>query len=123
MLVRNAMFRRFELAAFGRWEALGDLDKEDGWDALAWREAVLEYREEYADAAAAAGREVMGSGPAARGPELFMVEDESARTWRVRQVFQDPEGDRDWGIAAEVDLDASDAAGEPVVRVLDVGPR
>ncbi len=50
-------------------------------------------------------------------------EDESGRTWRVRQVFEDPEGDRDWGISAEVDLDASDEAGEPVVRVLDVGPR
>jgi hypothetical protein len=40
----------------------------------------------------------------------------------VRQVFDDPEGDADWGITAVVDLDASDEAGEPVVRVVDVGP-
>src|SRR5690606_25407732 len=38
VLVRNAMFRRVELAAFGRWTELGQLDSEDGWDAIAWRE-------------------------------------------------------------------------------------
>ncbi|MET1132910.1 MAG: DUF3516 domain-containing protein, partial [Aeromicrobium sp.] len=114
VLVRNAMFRRVELAAFGRWDALGELDSASGWDALAWREAIAGYREEYDE---------LGSGPQARGPELFMVQDETRRVWQVRQVFHDPEGDRDWGISAEVDLDASDAEGEPVVRVLDVGPR
>nr|WP_306173263.1 DEAD/DEAH box helicase [Aeromicrobium duanguangcaii] len=114
VLVRNAMFRRVELAAFGRWTALGELDAEAGWNAESWREAIALYREEYDE---------LGTGPAARGPQLFMVEDETSRLWRVRQVFDDPEGDRDWGIAAEVDLDASDEAGEPVVRVIDVGPR
>ena len=44
------------------------------------------------------------------------------RTWRVRQVLDDPDGDRDWAISAEVDLDASDAVGEPVLRVTRVGP-
>ncbi|MBA4607814.1 DUF3516 domain-containing protein [Aeromicrobium sp. Marseille-Q0843] len=114
VLVRNAMFRRVELAAFGRWDALGELDAASGWDALAWREAIAGYREEYSE---------LGSGAQARGPQLFMVEDETRRVWQVRQVFDDPEGDRDWGISAEVDLDASDAEGEPVVRVLDIGPR
>ena len=32
-----------------------------------------------------------GPGPAARGPELFMVE-EGSTTWQVRQTFDDPEG-------------------------------
>jgi hypothetical protein len=35
-------------------------------------------------------------------------------------VLDDPAGDRDWGITAEVDLDASDDAGAAVVRVLAV---
>ncbi|EFQ82135.1 DEAD/DEAH box helicase [Aeromicrobium marinum DSM 15272] len=113
VLVRNALFRRVELAAFGRWTQLGELDAEDGWDATAWMEAMTAYREEYAD---------LGTGPGSRGPELFMVE-EGADTWTVRQTFDDPEGDRDWGISAEVDLAASDEAGEAVVRILDVGPR
>jgi hypothetical protein len=34
----------------------------------------------------------------------------------VRQIINDPEGNHDWAIVAEVDLDASDAAGEPVIR-------
>jgi hypothetical protein len=37
-------------------------------------------------------------------------------------VFDDPAGDRDWGISATVDLAASDAEGAPVVTVTDVGP-
>ena len=40
----------------------------------------------------------------------------------VRQVFDDPEGDHDWGITAIVDLDASDELGSAVVHVTHVGP-
>ena len=112
VLVRNAMFRRVELAALGRWEALGAMDADAGWGADAWQDAIEEYLDEY---------DTLGTGPAARGPALFMVTEEGD-TWRVRQTFDDPAGDRDWGISAEVDLPASDAAGEAVVRVLDVGP-
>jgi hypothetical protein len=113
VLVRNALFRRVELAAFGRWSELDALDAEDGWDATAWMDAMTAYREEY---------DSLGTGPGSRGPDLFMVE-EGATTWTVRQTFDDPEGDRDWGISAKVDLPASDEAGEAVVTILDVGPR
>jgi hypothetical protein len=41
--------------------------------------------------------------------------------WRVRQIFDDPNDDHDWGISAEIDLAASDAEGRAVVRVTDVG--
>jgi hypothetical protein len=40
--------------------------------------------------------------------------------WRVRQIIDDPAGHHDWAITAEVDLAASDAAGEPAVRIVDV---
>lgn len=113
VLVRNAMFRRVELAALGRWDALGELDADAGWDADAWREAIEDYRAEY---------DHLGTGPEARGPALLDIE-VSGRTWAVRQTFDDPEGHRDWGISAEIDLDASDEAGEPVVTVTAVGPR
>ena len=65
-------------------------------------------------------------GPDARGPQFFHLDEHpegvpaGARTWHARQVFDDPDGDHDWGISAEVDLDASDAAGEAVVRVTSV---
>ncbi|MGN6503551.1 MAG: DUF3516 domain-containing protein, partial [Pseudolysinimonas sp.] len=40
--------------------------------------------------------------------------------WRVRQILDDPDGDHDWGIRAEVDLAASAEQGVAVVRVLGV---
>lgn len=113
VLVRNALFRRVELAAFGRWRDLGALDAADGWDAAAWEDAIADYFDEYDE---------LGTGPDARGPALFAVVEEPGR-WRVRQTFCDPDGDRDWGISAEIDLAASDEAGEPVVTVTAVGPQ
>ncbi|MFZ5870400.1 MAG: DEAD/DEAH box helicase [Actinomycetota bacterium] len=109
--VRNAMFRRVELAARRDWEALGELDAAQGWDAEAWAEALEPYFVEHAE---------IGTGPDARGPHLLIVEKDQAR-WRVRQILDDPAGDHDWGFSAEVDLEASDDAGTPVVRVVDVG--
>jgi hypothetical protein len=107
VLVRNAMFRRVELASRGRWDELGALDAAHGWDADRWEEAVEAY---FAD------HDEIGTGPQARGPQLFQVEQEPGR-WLVRQAIDDPAGDHDWAITAEVDLAASDEAGEPVVRV------
>jgi hypothetical protein len=112
VLVRNAMFRRVELAALRRVDALGELDSDAGWDAARWGAALDAYFAEY---------DRIGTGADARNAALLHVEPTN-RAWRVRQVFEDPEGDRDWGITAEVPLAASDAAGEAVVRLLDVGP-
>jgi superfamily II RNA helicase len=110
VLVRNALFRRVELAALRRWHDLGELDGDAGWDADRWREAMDGYFAEHDE---------VGTGPASRGPLLLQVEHLPGR-WRVRQALDDPMGNHDWGIGAEVDLAASDAEGEAVVRVLDV---
>ena len=111
VLVRNAMFRRVELASLGRWEVLGELDAEAGWDADRWQAAIDLYWQDH---------EELGTGPSARGPQFLQIDVQPGR-WVVRQVFDDPDGDRDWRIEAEVDLAASDEAGEAVVRVLDIG--
>ena len=58
--------------------------------------------------------------PHARGPGLLII-DEQPGSWAVRQIFDDPAGDHDWGISAVVDLAASDEAGAAVLRVTDVG--
>jgi hypothetical protein len=110
VLVRNAMFRRVRLAALRRYDDLGALDAESAFDAGRWRAALEPYFEEYAE---------IGAGPDARGPALLMI-DEQPERWLVRQIFDDPAGDHDWGISAEVDLAASDEAGEAVVRVTSV---
>ncbi len=118
VLVRNALFRRVELAALGHYTELGELDADTGWDAGRWEEAVEAYFDEHDD---------LGTGPDARGPQYFVLDESpdgvpaGARLWRVRQIFDDPDGDHDWGISAEIDLAASDEAGEAVLRVVAVG--
>jgi superfamily II RNA helicase len=111
VLVRNALFRRVELAALGRWDELAELDGESGWDAPRWQAAIQDYLAEHDE---------IGTGVSARGPQFLQIE-QMQDTWSVKQVFEDPDGDHDWRIEAEVDLAASDEAGVAVVRVLDVG--
>jgi superfamily II RNA helicase len=126
VLVRNALFRRIELAARDDADALAALDAEDAedlaptdeWDgpfgAEEWDRALGEYYEQHGE---------ILTGPDARGPKLLLVEEGAVnsnqeKVWRVRQVVDDPAGDRDWMLRAEVDLAASDAVGRAVLRVL-----
>lgn len=111
VLVRNEMFRRVELFANRIPTDLEALET-DGPGADWWAAAMEGYFAEYP---------TVGADADARGPALFRVTD-AGRTWQVRQVLADPDGDHDWGISAEVDLDASDEAGTAVVHVTAVGP-
>ncbi|MDT0165608.1 DUF3516 domain-containing protein [Actinotalea sp. AC32] len=121
VLVRNALFRRVELVARERWEALGALGDVDAdgrpWDADRWADALDPYFDDHAE---------VGTGPDARGPALLLVTELAATTttperWEVRQVLDDPAGDRDWRIDAVVDLAASDERGEPAIVVTAAG--
>lgn len=88
VLVRNALFRRVELAALDKVEELGEMDAESGWDADAWGEAMDAYWDEYYE---------LGTGPDARGPKLLQIQEEPEHgLWKVRQTFADPNGDHDW---------------------------
>ncbi len=111
VLVRNALFRRVELAALRRWEELGELDADDGFDAEKWATALAPYFAEHDD---------IGTGANARGPGLLIL-DEQPGMWEARQIFDDPAGDHDWGFSAAIDLDASDEAGVAVIKVTSVG--
>ena len=108
VMVRNAMFQKVQLAARDRYAELGQLEgaAKAVMNAGAWEAALGDYWDEH---------ETIDTGPAARSPELLMIERE-AKTWSVRQIINDPEGHHDWAIVATVDLDASDAAGEPVIQ-------
>ncbi len=57
VMVRNAMFRRIELASRRRWAELEGLD--DGIDAEEWEDQLQPYFDEY---------DSLGTGPSARGP-------------------------------------------------------
>jgi superfamily II RNA helicase len=111
VLVRNALFRRVELAALRRYDELGSLDAESGWDADAWEDVLSEYYEEY---------DSIGTGADARGPALLMIET-GKDSWTVRQILDDPAGNHDWAITGAVDLAASDEAGTAVLYIANVG--
>jgi superfamily II RNA helicase len=127
VMVRNAMWRRIELLADDAWEALGDLEAqvallpEPAYEPLMaredWDRAVGGYYDEHDQVVLDAD---------ARGPQHLRIEQVpgeraqiadggAARVWRVEQTVTDPEGDLDWVVVAECDLDASDAVGEPVL--------
>jgi hypothetical protein len=111
ILVRNELFRRVQLAALEDYEALGELDAAAGFDADAWADAMDAYFDAHNS---------LGTGGDARSSAMLMVE-ENATAWTVRQIFDDPAGDHDWGISATVDIAESNAAGVAVVRVNEVG--
>ncbi|HLS93393.1 MAG TPA: DUF3516 domain-containing protein [Microbacterium sp.] len=106
VLVRNAMFRRVQLAALERDDELTELDPDAGWP-----EALDAYFDEHDD---------ILTGSAARSPQLCRIDETDGSVWHVEQTIDDPEGDHDWRIRAEVDLAASADEGEAVVRVVEV---
>jgi superfamily II RNA helicase len=121
VMVRNAMFQKVQLAARDRFAELGRLETQAAalsqpsgraeMTPAAWESALGAYWDEH---------ETIDDGPAARAPELLIIQPSAPgsrpRTWIVRQIIHDPKGHHDWAIVATVDLDASDAAGEPVIR-------
>jgi hypothetical protein len=113
-MVRNALFRRVELWARRRWYDLGELDSGSGWDADRWGEVVQEYFTEHDE---------VRTGGDARGPALLIWDRATPGVWRVRQIVDDPAGDHDWGLDAEVDLEASDEEGAAVIRLVSAGRR
>ncbi len=126
VMVRNAMFQRVQLAARDRFDALGELDAAAAaltdppgratMTADAWERALGAYWDEH---------ETIDTGPAARAPELLLIDRAppggAPRTWTARQIIHDPEAHHDWAIVATIDLDGSDAAGEPVIRTQSFG--
>ena len=110
VLVRNALFRRVELAAKRQYAALAELEAEAAWTPARWQEALAPYFAEH---------DSILTGAAARAAALAEVT-EGPDQWRVRQVLDDPAGFHEWAILATVDLAASVAAGEAVVRVAGV---
>ncbi len=110
-MVRAAMWQRVEHFAFEREQRLAELDGASGWDRSRWAQAMDEYYDAYDD---------VGIDGPARSPQLLQITEES-RIWRIRQVLADPDGNHDWAIEAELDLEATDEAGEPVLAITHVG--
>jgi hypothetical protein len=107
-MIRNAAFRRVELAARRDVAALAEAELPGGLDDAGWSKALGEYFSVHA---------TLGTGPQARAATWFDLAESPGR-WQVRQVLDDPEGWHDTSIVAEVDLAASDEAGSPAWRTV-----
>ena len=120
LLVRNALFRRVSLAARELADELGELDEAWGMGELRWRRAL--------DAFFEAHEELLVDGDA-RSTAFFTIDEsdelkpaaEGGHVWHVHQIFHDSDGDHDFGIMADVDLDATQEESEAVFKNYRVG--
>ena len=115
LLVRNALFQRVRLAARGHVRELGELDEAWGMGEMRWQRALDSYH--------AAHEEILTDADARSTAFLTIDEtDEQAEhIWHVHQIFSDDAGDRDFGIMADVDLDATQDEGAAVFTNYRVG--
>lgn len=120
LLVRNALFRRVSLAARERADELGELDEAWGMGEIRWRRAL--------DAFFEAHEELLVDGDA-RSTAYFTIDEsdeikpaaDGGHVWHVHQIFHDGDGDHDFGIMADVDLDATQEESEAVFKNYRVG--
>ncbi len=124
VLVRNALFRRVGLAArdaadgpvpFDAAVELGKLDADWGFAQRRWRDALDAFFEEH---------EAIVIDGDARSMAYLSLDDADEKTdhvWHAVQTFKDAEGDRDFAIVADVDLDATQEEGEAVFKNYRVG--
>ncbi|GAA5175566.1 DEAD/DEAH box helicase [Pseudonocardia eucalypti] len=110
VLVRNAMFRRVQLAARKQWYELGELDPSRTWDADQWQLALEPYFEQFDE---------IRTDAHARGPDLFRITEADGR-WEIHQVLDDPDGYHEWFISADLDLETSHTTGTPALKVTGV---
>ena len=94
---------------------LGKLDADWGYAQRRWRDALDAFFEAHE------GIVIDGD---ARSMAYLSIDDSAEkadRIWHVVQTFKDEEGDRDFAIVADVDLDATQDEGEAVFKNYRVG--
>ncbi len=115
LLVRNALFQRVRLAAADRAYDLGELDAEWGFGERTWDQVLDDYFAEH--------EEILIDADARSAAYLSIDEanEHFNHTWHVRQTFKDEDDSRDFFIDADVDLDATQEAGEVIFKNYQVG--
>ena len=124
VLVRNALFRRVGLAArdaadgpvpFDAAVELGKLDADWGFAQRRWRDALDAFFEEH--------EAIVIDGDARSMAYLSLddADEKADHVWHAVQTFKDEEGDRDFAIVADVDLDATQEEGEAIFKNYRVG--
>lgn len=108
IMIHNALFKRVLLASKNDSAALGKLDEPFGFYERKWRSVLDEFFEAH---------EVLYINQDARSKRYFSVDTREEKTqhlWHAHISFLDAEGDIDFGISADVDLDATKTAGEVI---------
>ena len=115
LLVRNALIRRVTLAARERYDQLGELDSDFGMTATRWERVLDAYHEQH--------EEILTDADARSSAMLSIDEadEQAAHVWHVHQIFADEDGDHDFGIMADLDLDATQEEGGAVFKNYRVG--
>ena len=110
LLVRNALIRRVTLAARERYDQLGELDSDFGMTATRWERVLDAYHEQH--------EEILTDADARSSAMLSIdvADEQAAHVWHVHQIFADEDGDHDFGIMADLDLDATQEEGEAVFK-------
>ncbi len=115
VLVRNALIRRVGLALRGNTRELGALDQDAGFGEARWRRALDAFYEEHDEIVLDADARSMA----------YLVIDEkdekAEHVWHVRQIFRDSDDASDFGIAADVDLDATQEGDGVVFKNYRIG--
>ncbi|MEJ4112378.1 DEAD/DEAH box helicase [Corynebacterium kroppenstedtii] len=113
-MVRNVFFRFVELFAFEKERELDELTDRITLDDVRgtpdWSSALDNYFDTFAD---------LGVDASARSADMIIINEE-ARSWSVRQIIDDPDGNHDWAITGTVDLDASDEDGDVRLSCLSI---
>ena len=115
LMVRNALFQRVRLAAQDKAAELGALDEEWGYGKFRWNRVLDAFYRTHDELLVDAD---------ARSSAFLTIDDGDELTdhvWHVHQVFHDSEGDHDFGIMADVDLDATQDGDGIVFKSYRVG--
>lgn len=108
IMIHNALFKRVLLASKNDSASLGKLDEPFGFYERKWRSVLDEFFEAH---------EALYINQDARSKRYFSVDTREEKTqhlWHAHISFLDAEGDIDFGISADVDLDATKTAGEVI---------
>ena len=116
VMVRNALFLRVKLAARREASRLGALDADWNCGERRWRQALDAFYE--------AHDEILLDADARSMAYLTIdeIDEWDDHVWHVHQIFSDSDGDHDFGIAADVDLDATQTSDGVVFTNYRVGP-
>ncbi len=82
---------------------------------IRWQKALDAYHEQH--------EEILTDGDA-RSAAMFSIDESDEKTahvWHVHQIFADEDGDHDFGIMGDVDLDATQDGGEVIFKNYRVG--